>query len=290
MNDALDHPAPSPNHSPGTSYYKEWDLTEGKDVIVAASHNYVIWLTERCELFWRTSDALDKLLDEKVPIEDRNAVRNRAAVLQAYPTDHVRPNVQRHFLVMIGEGLARAFTLDPKSAMQMLDKAAEYATARNQEVARVWYLCATGLTTGVFALALEIGWYARDVGVGWFGDTAFFIALGSCAGALGAFFSILTRVGSTPLDPSAGWQLHWLEGIGRILIGVLGAALAQFAVKVGLILTLLGSKGHAGLFLVAIVAGASERLVPTIIKSVEKDPSANIDGLQAPAPTQQHSA
>jgi hypothetical protein len=125
--------------------------------------------------------------------------------------------------------------------------------------------------TGIFVVILAMGWVWREAASSEFGPGPFYVGLGSCVGAIGAFFSILTRVGRTPLDPSAGWQLHWLEGLGRILIGVVGAALAEVAMKLGLALTILSEKGFAGLFLVAFIAGFSERFVHTLIKRVEMD-------------------
>ena len=255
----------------GMDYFALWNLKPDEDHLVFATEGYVIWLDKAMELDWQTTKELDIIIAEKISATELNAVLNKAALLQSYPIDHLGLSKQKNFRIMVGEGLARAFELDVKNATVMLEKAAEFARARNQEIARIWYLLAAGFGTAFFVLAFELGWYAREVLREQIGETAFVLGLSSCAGAFGSFFSILTRVGNTPLDPSAGWQLHWLEGFGRILIGVIGAFLAIIAVKVGLCLTILADKGYTGLLLVAVIAGASERFVPSLIKKIELD-------------------
>ena len=258
-------------------YYELWGLSQGHDRLIRRSRNYAVWIDEHGDLAWQTDDELDREIEEKVDAADLKAVYDQAAMLRACSVQHLT-DVQRNTVrVMVGEGLGRLFEFDAKGALQMLDKAAGYALARNQEVARMWYLCATGFAAAFFALLLGVGWLYRGSIPNLIGENAFYLSLGSCAGALGAFFSILTRVGTTPLDPSAGWRLHFLEGFGRILVGSLGALFAQIAIKLGLLLTML-DKGHAGLFFVAFIAGASERLVPSLIKKVEIDASSEGQG------------
>ena len=260
---------------PPVDYKKLWNLDESHYLIMA-SKAYAVWLGKDNNLDWQTLDAFDVLLSTKVPIEDLNAIYNTVAVLKAYPIGHLDANIQKTFRIMIGEGLARVFEIAPTSASQMLERAREFIVARSQELARVWYLRATGIATAFPAAFLLFGWINRVRFAEYVGDNTSYLLLGCCAGGLGAFLSILTRVGSTPLDPAAGQLLHCLEGVGRITVGILGAAIVQLAVKVGWLLPMLAERGHGGMFLVAIVAGASERLVPTLISRVEMDGATQV--------------
>ena len=170
---------------------------------------------------------------------------------------------------MVGEGLVRALDFQGDCANQMLDKAAEYGAARNQEIARFWYLSGAVVTATVFATVLLIAFLNSDFGIKILGETKFFIGLGSCVGALGALFSVLLRAGKIPLDPSAGRTLHQFEGGGRILIGVLSASVIQVAAHIGIAFSIFAQKGNAGMFIIAFAAGFSEQLAHTIIKKVE---------------------
>jgi hypothetical protein len=89
---------------------------------------------------------------------------------------------------------------------------------------------------------------------------------------------VLTRLGTNSLDPSAGERLHSLEGGARVVAGAIGAVFAQLAVQLSLILGVLKGFGLPALMFVALVAGASERLVPTIIKKTEDDAASSGKG------------
>jgi hypothetical protein len=249
-------------------YRKHWGLTE-RDYPIMVTLDYAVYLDKDGDLEWETKEEFDKEMRQRLKPEELNGVLNRAAVLRSYPVEHLSEAQRKSFWIMVGEGLARAFEFDPRSALQMFANAGDYGMARNHEVARGWYLSAAGLCAGLFAIVLFLGWEFREEGSLVFGEKALYTGLAACAGAFGAFFSISRRVARAPLDPSAGRRLHWIEGIARIFVGVLGAIIALLAVKAGLVLTVLGDKGFPGLFLIAFVAGFSESLVTTIIKRVE---------------------
>lgn len=236
--------------------------------IVMADYTYIVYLGENDEMDWQTTAELDVKLDN-LKDGQSSVVLNRAAEVSTMPTEHLTPSQRLNFRIMTGEGIARLFELRPKSALEMLNAAAAYATARNQEIARGWQLKATGATAGMFVVLACVAWLLR----GWLrprlGDMAFILLIGACAGAVGALFSILTRLGSISLDPSAGKVLHQQEGCARILAGSIGAVIAVLAVHLSLILGMLTKLGHPALIFIAIIAGTSERLVPAIIKKTE---------------------
>jgi hypothetical protein len=284
-------PPPKDNERNPFYYFYLWGLDLDNTILISAAKGFVVWLAINRKYYvnWQSTDAYDALMATKVPLETINSVQNQAAVLECYPVEHLDDDIVHNYRRMVGEGRARGLDMDPASAFSMFAKAQEYILARGQEVARVWYLSATGLTTLIFAVVLNYAWLHSGAIKAAYGENAYYILLGACGGAFGAFFSILSRVGSTPLDPSAGRLLHWLEGVGRILVGVFGAIFAQLAVNLHLLLPILSEKGHIGLFMIGMVAGASERLVPTLIESVEMDaskintPSSDSKASAAPA-------
>jgi hypothetical protein len=250
-------------------YYKIWGLDEDKDHLIMATTDYAVWLDKVGDLDWETTEAFDGVIEKKLASETISGFLNRAAILQSYPVEHLTPVQRKNFRIMVGEGLARAFDFQEESATQMLDKAAEYGAARNQEIARLWYLTGAVITAIVFVLVLLVAFLNEEYGVKLFGETKFFIGLGSCVGAVGALLSVLLRAGKVPLDPSAGPLLHHLEGGGRVLIGFLSAAVIQVAAHAGIAFTIFEQKGHVGIFIIAFAAGFSEQLAHTIIKKVE---------------------
>ena len=74
------------------------------------------------------------------------------------------------------------------------------------------------------------------------------------------------------LDPSAGPRIHYWEGACRAIAGMIGGLLIGLAIKANLILGILNdqsSNGLAALLGMCMVAGISERLVPSFIRHVE---------------------
>lgn len=104
-----------------------------------------------------------------------------------------------------------------------------------------------------------------------FGSNALNALMGVGCGALGAFLSILLRSHSVPLDVSAGKKLYQFEGVAKIMAGMIGALLVALGVEGRFLFGNIGtSEGRLELILVlCIIAGASERLIPSIIRKVE---------------------
>jgi len=261
--------SPKSTNQDRVDYYGIWGLVPDKHHLISATTYYAVWLDELGELDWETTEEFDREIERKSALASISELLNRAAILQAYPVEHLSDIQRKNFRIMIGEGLARGFDFEQKSAIQMLDKAAEYGTARNQEIARLWYLSGAFFTTMFFMLVLLLAVWNLDNGVKLFGENVYYVGLGSCVGGFGALFSILLRAGKVPLDPSAGRLLHNLEGGGRIIIGFFSAAVIQVAAHIGIAFTIFSQKGRAGVFIIAFAAGFSEQLAHTIIKKVE---------------------
>lgn len=101
-------------------------------------------------------------------------------------------------------------------------------------------------------------------------ELAIYIIFG---GILGAAFSLLSRIGKIQVDPSSGKMAHFVDVYYRFLVGVLAATVVVIATKANLVLgfaTATSSESQVSMLLIlAIAAGASERLAPNVLKQVE---------------------
>jgi len=160
---------------------------------------------------------------------------------------------------------------DASSALEILKKAQEFLEARATERARAWYLTGSLVVTKSALLIAATLWVSRDYVTAVIGQGAFEVILGSLFGALGAFISIVERSGGIGIDPTAGPFIHYLESGSRIIVGMAGGFLLALAIKANLVLGVTNSinNSHAFYLLVSTSAGASERLVPSLIKKVE---------------------
>ena len=164
-------------------------------------------------------------------------------------------------------------SLEMTSKMQkiLIDFAKSYIVERNAEKSRYLYLLSSGITTLIFVFIGIISWVIRDIAIEIIGPTAFYIWLSFLIGSLGAFLSITLRIGNTNLDFNANKRLHYMEGISKVLAGMISGLLVSLCIKTGLIFSIADKTEHLNLIMIlgGLIAGSSERLAPSIIKKLE---------------------
>jgi hypothetical protein len=191
---------------------------------------------------------------------------NRVGRLEAVDTSYLTINRIKSYRRMIAEGVARLFQKNLPAAQAAFDLAEQWITARNTEIARRWYLVGSGGAALVSVVAVFILGFWSDSLRAWFGLPIYNILMGTSVGGLGAWLSVIQRSRTTELDVAAGPGLHYLEGAFRIMAGTLGAMLVALAIRAGLVLQV---DRLSAIMVICMVAGASERLVPSFIEQME---------------------
>jgi hypothetical protein len=247
-------------------YKKEWPDLDIK-FLVLATDNYIVFIDSSLDVDWDTKS------NYKVENERKfNDIINSAALLESNPCCiSLKKDVVIRFKRLIGEAIARNLGNDYENAALMLKSAENFITSRSAELARMWYVISSGIFATIFIFLAFIGWIGRNYFIGLLGVSAFFLIITSLAGALGSFLSIIQRMGNTPLNSSSGQQLHVLEGASKIVAGVISAFLVVLSVNSGILLPIFtkADKQHIAMALAGLIAGASERLVPSLISHVE---------------------
>ena len=236
--------------------------------LVFANERFIVYIDEDIDVDWETGEEYIELGPEEQKVE--NEILNDAATIETVPCDHLHPDIKLKFKRLIGEAIARCLSHDHRNARKMLAVANAYINARNREMARYWYLKASGITA-ILMLAFGLFvWYYRDGVISVWGDSAFLVFLAVSSGAAGAMLSIALRVGSAVLDSTAGKILHYLEAVSRIAVGGLSGVLVTLAINAGVILPplLQSDRPLWGMLLVSMAAGASERLASSLIEKI----------------------
>jgi len=249
------------------SVFKEGDIEPfyNKEIasLIASDYDYIVFLDKQSFVWWD--------LNDDVVVNKYGDALTRVAVLESIQIGD-KSNIET-FRRLVAEGVARLCEQNPTAASRSFDKAEEWIRARNRERARVWYLTAALLMALPlsFVMVAMIMW--KDTLQGWsmwLRPSVFDVVVGACAGAIGAFLSVIRRSGNTELDISAGRKLHYVEGAVRILIGTIGAALFAVGIKANLVLGFVKPESAFSTLLVfCMVAGVSEMLVPNFIEQVE---------------------
>lgn len=247
---------------------KDPTLNKVVTYLIDSDDNFIVYLDEDYYVEWNMND--NNMLDF-----DTGQYLNMVGVLEAIDTSHLTPEHVKLYRRMIAEGVARLFQKNLPAAQAAFDLAEKWVTARNTEIARRWYLLGSGGAALVSALAVVFLGFGGDALRGYFGPEVYNILMGTSVGGLGAWLSVIQRSRKTELDVAAGWMLHSLEGAFRIMVGMLGSLLIALAIRAGLIVQV---EHLSAMMVMCMVAGASERLVPSFIEQIEtravaRDPS-----------------
>jgi hypothetical protein len=274
------------------SQYAEGDIdpefkSKIGEVVFQGGSFWVYLEEESDDVVWSTAD------DYGAFPEDTSDILNRVALLQSQPIGQLGPTARHAFRRLVAEGVARLLDdRHSKYAAAILDKAEQYLQARNGEVARQTYLqAATGAMVPALLVAL-FSWCARGAIDREISGQFAELTVMTCLGSIGAFLSVFFRLSQVGLDANAGGALLQLEGGLRVVAGMCGALVISWALKAGVFTFGTATDAQGRLFtllLAAVVAGASERLFPTLIATLEKsseggDKGATPKGAKADKP------
>lgn len=236
--------------------------------LVLEADTFIVCIDSELDVDWSTNDGFQGLNDET----RHHEILNRTALLESLPIYSLPEQIRLSYKRMLGEAIARSLSDDYPNAIKALDSAEGFINARNGELARFWYLTAGGAYAIIIAIAGLLLWFGRHEVKGLLGNTLFWLAIAAVAGAVGALFSIIMRMGKSSLDCSAGKGLHQLESVSRITAGMISAMLIALAIYADFIFSAFTkfSNKQIVIVLAALIAGASERWAPSLIEHVEK--------------------
>lgn len=241
-----------------------------KDIktLIIKDEAFIVYLDKEMCVQWSTNRKYDPARFSV----DFGKVTNRIGLLESL-SKYLLSDPQLEIIRrLLGEGMARLIDdSHSANAQAILDEAEKYLRDRSVERGRIWYISAAAVATILILLFTFLFWIFRDSLLPNLGYTAIEVAIGTGLGSLGAFISILLRIAKLNIDSLAGMPVHLFEGAIRIIAGTAGALLFAVAIKSNLILGAINSQEKSLALLVAIclVAGASERLVPNLIKNIE---------------------
>jgi hypothetical protein len=229
----------------------------------------ILFVNESCIVYIDEQLALQWYWSLSLPPESAT-IFNRAADLEAR-AQFLRHQKQKEDLQsairLIGEGVFELFsTGDHTYANTAMDTADKFISQRSREVSRGWYF---GPFLGFFVISI-IGLLALYIFDPTLNKTAIFACI--FAGGVGAFVSRALASDNTPIAATAGKTLHRIEAILRWCIGLTAGLVIWLLVSGNIAVSFLNSSGAPNTFAlisIALLAGASERLLPSLIRSFD---------------------
>jgi hypothetical protein len=234
--------------------------------VVLNTNEFIVYVADDCSVQWRTTD-------DHTPSDHCGEVLNQVSLLEAQSKFITDKHILCSIRCQIAEGLARCFSgQDREYSLAIFREIEAQLRARNKETSWKWYFESAYFVTLACIVSFGLLWLFRDAAKYVVGVTAYEVVLGSLCGAIGALLSVTVRGNRLVLDANAGKAIHQLEGLSRVGAGLIGALFVSLGIKSGLIM---GGANFSGnklslLLVFCIIAGASERLVPSLVESFEK--------------------
>jgi len=248
-------------------YEKEWSGLHIKYLITFLSGSYIIFIDNENDLDWRIKDWNIYSKEQKINI---NKIKNEVDLLETLPLDKLDDRTIMNFKRQLGEILSRIFDNDYENAIKMLDYAKDYIQKRNLEQSRSLFVISAGIITIISVSIFSLLFMFKNFMMNLLGTSIFFITVSTLIGSLGAFFSILLRIEKTLPDYNATKKLHYLEGITRVITGMISSFFIVLCIQSELLLPIFTKieSTNIAMILAGFIAGTSERLAPSIINSL----------------------
>jgi hypothetical protein len=245
-----------------------WAHVDCKE-LVRSTTNYIIYITHDLSIGYDTTPELDK----SIVAELSSAIFSEGVALEARARQDLDEETRTQLLSLIGSAYACCYDSNFDGARSLIDSSRRFLLERSEEISRGWYLSASFAAAAILAIAGLIAWYCRafleSQGIG---RPLLWLFLSAVAGGTGALLSVILRSGQLNVAPSVGRWLHYLEGGSRIAAGALSGMITWLAIQSGLFLGgFKESKSSSVVLLVAMAAGASERLATSIIAKIDSD-------------------
>lgn len=234
--------------------------------IVLCTETFIVYIDSDNFIQWHTTD------DHK-DNDSRGEILNLVAKLESQSSFIKDKEAIFQFRKRIAEGLSSCLYGYPKeTCITILEETAADLKSRNKDESWVWYFQYAGIATILFAIFFMALWLKRSYVRDLIGIDAFDVLLGSICGTFGALVSVASRSNDITLDANAGKYLHIFEGLSRLFTGLIGALITALSIKSGFILgsTVFSGNQFALLLCLCVCAGAAERILPSMVKNVER--------------------
>lgn len=280
--DTQTHQPVSPSRA-AAKYVLDGNANNVRYLIYHGSHpvngEVLVFIDDDLDLDWECDDKADVFTDtaplNTVVRKVLNGVAALESIMQNWPCD-LKLTAKR----LLGEAIASVLVGDEAAANEALSNAKQFATAKSKQVSRFWILkicIISGTCAGMLGISEVIlrSWIEPITGV-----VGFQLSLCFLAGCVGALLFVIMRLGKQPhVDSTAERQLHYIEGLSRIVAGGIAGSLVGGTVKLGLILPVLCHTGMETLSMciAAMIAGASERMAAGVVTKVVKNEQSEME-------------
>ncbi len=251
-------------------YAEIWKHHKGNyKFIIRITKNYIVFVNNYSDIDWETTDEYDTSFENVSKKTDHNKYISECQNFDQQPIEGLSSTSVISLKKIIGEAIVNCLEFNYEAAKKILIDAEKFRSDRLIEKSREWYLSFTILLTFIFIL-LFISLNYNNFGL--INKENIEMLNAGAFAVIGACFSIIIRSGELCHASYAGKNLHLLEACSRLLGGFITSLIVFFGIKSGILFASVFKIENSNFLLplLSILAGASERFMPSIITQIEK--------------------
>lgn len=234
---------------------------------------YIVWLDRENEFDWETTDAYDEKNKEQQA--NRGKYIAKIGALQHQPIANCISKQQYKDLnYMLAEAVVLALENDFEECGKHIAETVKYLEKRSYEVTRKWQLLYCFFILALTGLLFIISSHYSVGILEWLNVTRENIDIikYSLLGMVGATLSIIQKSGKKHYDCESGKWLNFLEIFSRMFASVISSFVIIYLYKMDVIFANFQFQQEMDcLVIICIIAGFSERLVPSLISKFENN-------------------
>ncbi len=245
----------------------DYEPSLGKTIktLIISSNSFIVYLDQDMCVEWSYNEDFeaDNFL------EKFGLIVNKIGLLEELSNGKLEGQQLHAFRRLLGESMGRILDeQSDKNALKILDSAEQLLNANGRKK-----LLTSALITTIIILIIEV--------VLWLVNGNCITPLTCChklfqycfyslAGGIGGFVFLMIRSKTLELEPSIGDSSYTWEGILRITYGIFSGFIVYLALNSKIVFGNLSSP-DAGIltYLICLISGVSEKLIPGIIKKIE---------------------
>lgn len=235
--------------------------------IIRITNDYIVHVDTQHNIDWETTEAYDSTKTEEEKIASEKAL-SHCLIAERKPIGGLSNEAVLSFKTIIGEAIVNCLEKNYEGTYEILKLADEFRVDRVIEKSREWYLVFTTLIT---ATVILITLLINSKSILFFDELLPYINIGTWAIA-GACLSIILRSGNLKNASYSGQRLHFVESGCRLVGGFVTGQIVYLGIKSGVLFSSLigNSNSQYMIYLLALLAGASERFAPSIITKIDE--------------------
>jgi hypothetical protein len=243
------------------------DLNKTIKEIIIKGNDYIVYMDTESTIQWGALNIIGSGFDK---------IQNQVSYWELICNKiFLKQDEAYSYKALLAEALARVLSgSDIKDAQSAINSATDLIKMQRGPIIRQAYVSGSYAMAFPLFLILLVGLLYLDkfgtAGIG-LSKTAIEFIVAGLLGGIGAFISTMTGV--TKYDPDISFNngIYWLDGSFRVIYGVLAGALIVLGIKASFITLITVPDNIYALPFLSAIGGASEKILPNIIKKMEEN-------------------